>query len=320
MTSPSAVSTAMTVASRDELLEDMAEVTRNAAIEGGKKLQAGHQVAVMISYDLGTIINSVYNAEELDDSRKRQEIKKLAAYWNQPNLGPTTLYDLRNVAIAFTRDFVKAQIDEKMTDGGCLTWSHFKELQKTNSEKRQLALLKQIRKNCWSANELAMELQGKKEAEIKRGGGRPPTLPKTPNAMLQKLFSSVQLTDNYLSAVSDPLDGIFMEMSPDDVDSIFLDNIDAALVRMGEAQQHLKDTAVKLKKVRVRTVTVLKNQASSASAKADTKATALIAAKQSVEATAKPMSSTKSEDVKSKRGRPRRADVKEEIVVPDSAD
>jgi hypothetical protein len=185
-------------------------------------------------------------------------MKKLSAYWNQPNLGPSTLYDLRNVAAAFEREFIKEQFTERLSNGGSLTWSHFKELQKVNDPKKQLSILKQVRRHSWSANELALELQGKKAAEVKRAGGRKPTMPKTPNAMLQKLFTSIQQSDNYLQAVGEPLESIFMEMAPADVSQQFVDNIDNTLARMEETQAHIKETEKKLKKVRTRAISVLK--------------------------------------------------------------
>lgn len=273
-----AVSNELTIQQREVIFEDMDQVTQEAATEGAKKMQAGYQVALLIQYDLGTIVNRIFDAEHLNETQQKQEVKKLAAYWNQPNLGPTTLYDLRNVASAFERTFVKEQVEERLTNGGYLTWSHFKELQKVSSEKRQLSILKQVRRHSWSANELALELQGKKDADVKRTGGRKPTLPKTPNAMLQKLFTSIQQSDNYVQAVGEPLEGIFLEMPASDVDDQFVTNIDNTLARMEEASQHIKETEKKLKKVRTRAISVLKK------AGEDAEASVVLAAKESPEA------------------------------------
>lgn len=247
----------MTAKARDMLFQEMAPVTQEAAKAGLDKLKAGFQIALLVQFDLGVLVDQVFSDESLNEEQKKIEIKRLAQYWNQPTLGPTTLYDLRNVAAAFTRDFVKAQVEERMSNGSYLTWSHFRELQKIGSEKKQLAVLKQIRQHCWSAKELALELQGKKEAEIKRAGGRKPTMPKTPNAMLQKIFASVQQTDNYLTAVAEPLEGIFLEMPPQDVSPQFVENIDNTLTRIDEMETHLKETRSKLRKVRTRANSVL---------------------------------------------------------------
>jgi hypothetical protein len=262
------VENALTVKARELIFEDMDVVTQAAAIAGVDKMRAGFQVALLIQYDLGSIVNKIFAAEHLNDTQQKQEVKKLAAYWNQPNLGPTTLYDLRNVAAAFDRNFIKEQAEERLSTGGYLTWSHFKELQKLSSEKRQLSTLKQIRRHSWSANELALELQGKKEADVKRSGGRKPVLPKTPNAMLQKLFASIQQSDNYVQAVCEPLEGIFLEMPASDVDEQFIDNIDNTLERMGEAAQHIKDAKGKLMRVRTRSWSMLEKADAAATAAA----------------------------------------------------
>ena len=249
--------TELTVQQREVIFEDMDKVTQKAAQDGIKKLQAGYQVAVLIQYDLGEIVNRIFDAEHLNETQQKQEIKKLAAYWNQSNLNSSTLYDLRNVSASFDREFVKAQVEERMSNGNYLSWSHFKELQKVESETKQLAIWKKSRQQSWSANDLALELQGKKEAAIKRSGGRKPMLPKTPNAMLQKLFTTVQQADNYVTALSEPLDGIFLELSSSDVDEQFVENLNNTLERISEASEHFSETEKRLKKVLKRASRVL---------------------------------------------------------------
>lgn len=242
----------MTVKARDAILADMAPVTREAALEGAERLRAGHKVMVLLQYHVGAIVGRIFDSEDLDETQKREELRKLAAYWNQPHYNPSTLYDLRNVADAFTYEFVQSQMEERMANGASLTWSHFKELQKIGDEKRQLAVLKKIRQNCWSANELALELQGKKEAAIQRSGGRKPMLPKTPNAMLQKMNLSAQQTDNFLTAMFEPLESVFLQLPADEFDNRFVENIATTRARMSDLQQHLQQAIDRLDKVTLR--------------------------------------------------------------------
>ncbi len=244
---------------KEGIFLDMEKITQGIAVEGAKKMQTGFQVTLLIQYDLGTIINELFNAEDIDEAQRKREIKKLAAYWNLSNLN--IIYDLVNVSTAFTREFIKAQVEEQMTNGNFLSWNHFKELQKIGSEKRQLTLLKQIRRNCWSANELSLELQGNREAEVKRTGGRKPKLPKTPVAMLQKIYASVQQTDNYLEAMSEPLAGMFLEIAPNDVTEQFVWNIENTLTRITKARNQLSNTFDELSTVLTRSKEVLSKQA-----------------------------------------------------------
>jgi hypothetical protein len=247
----------MSKQARENLFNDMDKATQEVALQGAQLLQKGFKANLLVQHALGEHVNSVLEATHLDDEQRKHEVKKLAAYWNQPNLNLSTLYDLRNVAVTFSRAFLEAQVEERMSNGNYLTWSHFKELQKISSEKRQLAVLKQVRQNCWSANELALELQGKREAEVKRSGGRKPTLPKSPTAMLQKIFTTVQSTDNYLLAVSEPLETAFSGMQDKEVDEQFVENIDNTLERVELTMQHLKETSTRLKEVRKRAHKVL---------------------------------------------------------------
>ena len=252
-----AVKTDLTVQEREIIFEEMSEITQHAATEGMKKLKAGVQVSVLIPYDLGTIINTVLEAEHLNDSQKKDELRKLAVYWNQPNMTLTTLYDLRNVAISFDRDFINAQVQEPMVNGNYITWSHFKELQKIGNETKQLTILNKVRQQSWSSNELAFEMQGKKQNQVKRSGGRKPTLPKTATGMLQKLYTTVQQADNFIDAVTEPLTTTFMEIPPDAVDEVFVGSLEDTQTKLDTLAERIKTTKKYLSKIQKRSIKVI---------------------------------------------------------------
>jgi hypothetical protein len=260
------ITTELDLQARELLFNEMDPVTQAAATAGKEKVKLGHKVAMLVLHDLGLMVDSVLKTTHLNEVQKSQEIKKLAAYWGQAEMGPSTLYDMRNVAVAFDREFLQAQLEERMENGRYLTWTHFKELQKL-PVKAQMVKLKQVRQHCWSAKELAQELQGRQESEIRRTGGRKPTLPKTPSAMLQKIYTTVQLTDNYLMAISEPLGGLFMEMAPQEMDDKFVEHIDSTLARMAEAQQHIAETTKSLEKVRTRAQSVIQQGGKAVAAK-----------------------------------------------------
>jgi hypothetical protein len=289
-----AVKTDLTVQERELVFEEMSEVTQQAATEGMKKLKAGVQVSVLIPYDLGTIINTVLEAEHLNDSQKKDELRKLAVYWNQPNMTLTTLYDLRNVAISFDRDFINAQVQEPMVNGNYITWSHFKELQKIGNETKQLTILNKVRQQSWSSNELAFEMQGKKQNQVKRSGGRKPTLPKTATGMLQKLYTTVQQADNFIDAVTEPLTTTFMEIPPDAVDEVFVGSLEDTQTKLDALAERIKDTKKHLSKVQKRSLKVI-NELSQ-----DDSPTLAIAAKAAI--------SDEDTTATKKRGRPRKSE------------
>jgi len=258
--------TELDMKAREIIFKEMDPVTQVAAEQGVAKVGLGQKAAIMVLYDLGLLVDSVLKTTHLSEAQKAQEIKKLSAYWGQAEWDSSTLYNLRNVSVAFDRDFLKDQMEERMTNGRYLSWSHFKELQKL-PVKAQMAKLKQIRQHCWSAKELAQDIQGRQESEIRRTGGRKPALPKTPTAMLQKIFTSVQMTDNYLMAISEPLGGLFLEMSPQDLNEQFVEHIDSTLARMAETQKHITETTESLEKVRTRAQSVLQQGSKAVAAK-----------------------------------------------------
>ena len=79
--------------------------------------------------------------------------------------------------------------------------------------------------------------------------------------MLQKIYTTIQLADNYLEAVSEPLDGMFMEMPPQDVSEQFVSNIKNTMERIGKTKNQLISTMEKLSKVLERSQGVLIKQA-----------------------------------------------------------
>lgn len=103
------VSTELTKKQREVIFKDMDAVTQEVALSGQKTFLQGMQVAALLAHDLGTLVNNVFTAEHLNETQRKQEIQKLAAFWNQADINPTKLYDLRNVAVAFSRGFLQEQ-------------------------------------------------------------------------------------------------------------------------------------------------------------------------------------------------------------------
>lgn len=236
----------LTVQNRNVLFERMDQITKQVAMAGIEKMQKGSKADLLVRYDVGELINKIFAAAHLTDEQKDDEMTKLALYWGQPI---PSLYDLRNVATSFTRQFLAEQVEEALGNGTYLTWSHFRELQKVKESKR-LSVLKKVRQISLSAKELALELQGRGENQHNRSGGRSPVVPKTPIAMLQKLFTTVQQADNYLLAVQEPLDALFAQDEP--VDAKFIENIVTTLERVDMTIENLQKTKEQLSAVRMR--------------------------------------------------------------------
>jgi hypothetical protein len=237
---------------KQELLDSMNDVTKEIASKIEQKILAAGKVGVLLYHDIGSSIDILYKSEGLDDAAKRAEMNKLANYLGKDGFSLTQLTDYRNVALAFRREYLVQQVEQPMSDGKLLSFSHFHQLQKISNEAKREALLVKIRKEAMSARELGVEISSKGDAEIKRNGGRKPGIPKSPNAMLQKLINSTQQTDNYLQEMLSPFVAAVDEIEDGNFDAEFVENLDNALARISETEKTLLETRDKLKKARSR--------------------------------------------------------------------
>ena len=237
------------VVKSDQLLEDMDSVTREIALACQERYSKLKKATLEVTYTVGSAVNNLLDSDHLDKARKDQELNKLSKFLNLSNVTQVTLRQYAVVAKTFELSFLREQIGEKMADGSELTWTHFVLLSKI-PVKRQMALLKQIRQESLSSNDLARELQARNEAIVHRTSGRSPAIPKTPIGVLHKIFSLVQQTDNYLTAVADPLSGSLMEL--DDVDEKFMKNIDDTLTKIGELRKHIDATDDLLRQLQIK--------------------------------------------------------------------
>jgi len=109
----------------DKELKGMAEVTRKVALEGSKTLKMGVKFNILFMHDMGTLLNGIFTDATLKKQGKvDEELKKLLSYWNNPSWNLSSLYDIRNVAVNFNRDFIEEQCQIRMENGKFLTWSN----------------------------------------------------------------------------------------------------------------------------------------------------------------------------------------------------
>jgi hypothetical protein len=236
---------------RDKILASMSEKTRTLAIEGGEKLKRLHSAGVLLFYELGERINDICTDETLDEST---EVTKLAQYWGIDNTNK--LYEMRNAALTFTKEFLVQQIREPLSNGQTLTFEHFKALRRVSSEKDRASLLKQTRKLGWTANELAAEIRGKGITTTKRTGGRNPAIPATVIQIVQKGYSQTQQLGRYLDAVAEPLVDHFNELPADKADDALVSKIDETVEQLEETRGRIDSflSALTEGKTRVRSI------------------------------------------------------------------
>jgi hypothetical protein len=245
---------ASTEKERQKILDSMSEKTRVLAVEGFERLRKLQATGVLIYHQLGTSIQEICNDETLDEVT---EITKLAQYWGIDNT--TKLYEMRNAALCFTREFLEEQLAHPLVNGQKLTFEHFKALRRVSDEKERDVLLTQTRKLSWTANELSAEIRGTGATTTKRSGGRNPVVPVTVAQMVQKGFSQGQQLNRYLNAAVDPLLNGFLELSADKADPALVAKIAEATSQLEDVNQRITSFLEVLGHGKLRVIEIMGN-------------------------------------------------------------
>jgi hypothetical protein len=215
---------ASTEKERQKILDSMGEKTRVLAVEGFERLRKLQATGVLIYHQLGTSIQEICNDETLDEIT---EITKLARYWGIDNT--TKLYEMRNAALCFTREYLEEQLAYPLVNGQKLTFEHFKALRRVSNEKERNVLLKQTRKLSWTANELSAEIRGTGVTTTKRSGGRNPSIPSSSAAIVKKCYTLSQQLYRYLDAVGEEAENRFEELPADEATEKLLEGMTDAI-------------------------------------------------------------------------------------------
>lgn len=243
---------------REIMYDDMHPLTQKAADYGDtffKKIGAAN---AKFFYGIGVRIMPIMDDTDLSESQKKQEVSKLATYWNQTGISEHQIYNFRNVVVTFDEEFILQQIAEPCANGDNLTFAHFVQLQKTKGdEKSQLAILKKVRKHSWSSNDLETELSGTRKVSVKRSGGRKQNVPTSAPGIVKKLHRQVQSASNYLELVSPRLSVDFLEIPPDMITPEFVETVEEAESQVQVLSVALKEATQNLKAVHKRCVKVL---------------------------------------------------------------
>lgn len=237
---------------REDVLASMEEKTRELAIQGGEKLVKIHAAGILLYYELGEMINEIAADETVDGDG---EITKLAQYWGITNTNK--LYEWRNVALNFDKAFLAEQARELLPNGREITFEHFKALRKVESEKTRTKLLKKVRKESWSANELAAEIRsgGRTNAA---GQGRNPSIPSSTAALVKKCHTLSQQLSRYMDTVSDEAENRFEELPADEATVKFLDGLTDVINMLSDLQPQISEFAAVLKTGRERVKTIIR--------------------------------------------------------------
>ena len=255
---------------RKELLSTMHTQTAKVAKEGYDKLNRLHNAGVLLCIEIGCQIDRLTDNEGIENGASH-EVTKLAGYWGMDNTN--RLYEWRNTAVAFCKEtdaetgkvvydksFIAKQMSTPMDNGRTLTFEHFKFLGRLSSSKKRETLLKQVRKNGWSANALSGEIQGSGTSlSTSRSGGRKPVIPGTVFQYVRKTFVEAQKLDNFLIAGEPEVLDKFEKVSTDKADDVFVEKIDNTITVLEHLQKTTQRNIDILLDGRERVVNVIEN-------------------------------------------------------------
>lgn len=245
---------------RQKLAQRLSPAARQVVEEGLALFAKFSGGAVFYQLRLGQLLKGYADDPKLTQEQKSEELANMAIIWNQPQLAQRHMYDLINVAEAFTLDDLLSlelliQPDSKsmprarqMANGHYVTWTHLLELQKVETKRRK-GLVTQLLKNGWSSHELRLNIQGEKLVVNTRAGGRLPSVPKNPVAMVRKLQLTVQQSRRYMDAAAHPLETAILELKGE-LPPALLEEINTALRQLDAAEEIAKQTRQRLLRVR----------------------------------------------------------------------
>lgn len=239
---------------RIALFKQMTPATQEIANEFNEKIRKGVESSVKVKYDIGAKL-AVVVAEE--NEYGSNAVKLLAQYCAIEG-GEPTLYNLMNLAAAFTREYIVEQCSIPLADGKFLTLSHWLQLMKIKEPKKQESMLNRVRKENLSAGDLEKEVRAGAGGNTKhaRQGGRKPKAPSSPIVGLQKTFDLANKFLRWEEVANTTTFEVIEEMSPDKVDEnllkkaeLTLDMVTKAETAATEMKGHLEENVERIKAV-----------------------------------------------------------------------
>ena len=207
-------------AHRLEILNSMTDAGRKLAKEIAAERASTASNIVLHQYDTGARLAKAIADEATYGSKFVEQLAEFLGFGEE---GANGLYNMRNFAEAFPRDYVVKYSKQPMSTGGLMTVSHWMSLMRLEGNKNRDRWIKRIMNEGLTAKSLQQAIDGDKTS--RRAGhavGRKPSVPSSPLAALQKTYSFayqfVRLEPELEDKVFDRID----ELSPDKVNDQLL--------------------------------------------------------------------------------------------------
>lgn len=218
------------------------------------KLAAG---MILTQYDIGARVSEVLSAETTYGT---EAVKQLAEYLAIPG-GETMLYDARNLAETFEKEYVRSWSMQPMADGSHMCVGHWFALTRVKDAKEREKLLKRVLSESMAVRELQAEVRASGvETKNSRQGGRKPKTPTSPVIGLQRLFEMGQRLNNYEDVADKSTFDAIEHMPPDRVDDNLVEKLEKTIHELEGTKKTAGDMCKRAAECLKRCNSVLKNR------------------------------------------------------------
>lgn len=222
---------------RKELLEAMTPDCRKAALDIEKLDHQVRRGTVLVAWDIGD------HVLQLQDDAKFgvMAVAQIAAYLSYPG-GADALNRLKDFRVTFpSRAWVIDQLKLPRKNGRPLDLSVFLSLVKLDDKKAHAPLLKKVREENLSSNDLETYIKAHYERKNERKSGRHPQIPGTPLGCLQKGFEDAQKLANFLRKMKDMAFPGLEHLESKEVDQRTVQRVEQFESKLVEAQAEIED-------------------------------------------------------------------------------
>lgn len=178
---------------KQKTIDELPDIVQKVAAVGLQYINRCVVNQILVYYKLGTLLVSLEGKVE-DEAAV---MSALADHWTQVKGSVTMLYDLRSVARAYSLEFIEKASQQRMSNGHTISWTHLKEMQKIKDNDQRNKIFGEVIASSLTANQTALLVNGSKNVDNKRSGGRKPSVPNNIRAAIRKTFTVTQSAARY---------------------------------------------------------------------------------------------------------------------------
>lgn len=229
---------------RNQVFKSMNPETQQVARELEAKISKVSNGIVVLQYQMGMRIAKVVEEEQVYGEGA---VKQLADYLNNPG-GATHLYNLKNFATTFTKDYVERTMERSMESGERLSVGHWIALSRIDDGAKREKMLERVFKHSMSANDLVREVTASGSGKNVRQGGRKPQTPTSPTAGLQKTHSIAQQLNRFSEVAYDNVFGVIDEMDSEKMNETLLEKLEETKATLEETMEEAPKMIARIEK------------------------------------------------------------------------